>query len=348
MEPAALASRLMDGRDLTRDQARGLFDEIMDGRVEADLLARLLTALAAKGETVAELVGAAEAMRRRATPVRLPPGVAAIDTCGTGGDGKPTFNVSTAVAIVAAAAGATVAKHGNRSNARPSGSAEGLAALGIDVEADVGVLERCLRECRIAFLYAPRLHPAMRHAAAVRQALGTRTIFNLLGPLTNPAAVRRQLVGVSRVELVDPMMAALRELGTERALVVCGLEGLCDLSPAGPSRVARWDGRALTVEEIGCDCVGVAQSKLEDLFVRSPAESANRITQVLAGQPGPARDTVVFNSAAALWVAGLAESWSDGARLARAALDNGSAADTLARWRACSCSAGLDEDAEEK
>jgi anthranilate phosphoribosyltransferase len=333
VEAAALLAKLTARCDLTRVETRELFESIMDGQVEPALLASLLTGLAGKGECVDELVGAAEAMRRRVTPVRLPPDVAAIDTCGTGGDGQPTFNVSTAVAIVAAAAGASVAKHGNRSNARPSGSAEGLAALGINVEAEVPVLERCLQECRIAFLYAARLHPAMKHAAPVRRALGVRTIFNLVGPLTNPAGVRRQLLGVSRAELIEPMLAALRELGAERAVVVHGLEGLCDLSLGGLSRVARWDGQSVTVEEVNARVVGAEPAPLAELLVRSPQESAAVIERVLAGQAGPPREMVVFNAAAALWVAGLAEDWTGGARLAREAIDSGAARATLARWR---------------
>ncbi len=333
MESAAILSKLMARQDLTRAEARGLFDQIMDGKLEPAMLAAILAALATKGESTDEIVGAAEAMRRQVTPVRLPPNVPAIDTCSTGGDGRPTFNVSTTVEIVAAAAGATVAKHGNRSNTRVSGSAEGLTALGIDVEADVSTLERCLRDCRIAFLYAFKLHPAMKHAAPVRKTLGVRTIFNLVGPLTNPAGVRRQLLGVNRPELVEAMGAVLRELGAERAMVVHGLEGLCDLSITGQSRIARWDGRAMRVEEVDGGLTGAQPAPLEALFVRSPRESAELMEQVLTGRPGPAREVVVFNAAAALWVAGLADDWSAGAAQARAALDSGAARATLTRWR---------------
>jgi len=336
MEPVELLAKLTARCDLTRDEARGLFDAIMNGRVAEPLLAALLSALATKGETVAEIVGAAEAMRARVTPVRVPAGVEAIDTCSTGGDGRPTFNISTTVAIVAAAAGATVAKHGNRSHVRPSGSAEGLAALGINVDAPVPVLEQCLRECRIAFLFAPNLHPAMRHAAPVRKSLGIRTIFNLVGPLTNPARVRRQLLGVNRPELMETMIAALRALGTERALVVHGAPGLCDLSLDGPSHAARWDGRRVTVEDVDVRVVGGEPAPIDTLFVRSPQESAAVIAQVLAGQPGPARDIVVFNAAAALWVAGVAKDWAEGGRVAREAIDSGAARETLARWRTLS------------
>jgi anthranilate phosphoribosyltransferase len=304
----------------------------MEDQVEPALMGALLTALAAKGEVVDELVGAAEAMRARMTPVRVAPGVRAIDTCGTGGDGQPIFNVSTCVAIVAAAAGATVAKHGNRSNTRPSGSAEVLRALGVNIDAGVPVLERCLERCRVTFLHAARLHPAMQHAASVRRTLGTRTIFNLLGPLTNPAGVRRQLVGVNRAELVDTMLHALRRLGAERAMVVHGLEGLCDLSIAGPSRVGRWDGSGVSFEDVDVGVIGAAPCSLADLRVRSPEQSAATIRDVLAGRPGAAREAVVFNVAAALWVASLAETWAKAAERARAALDSGAARTTLSRW----------------
>lgn len=333
MSPQQTLAKLTRRENLTRDEARQLFDAIMEGAVEPALLGAVLTALAMKGETIEELVGAAETMRARVTPVRVPPGVNAIDTCGTGGDGKPTFNVSTAVAIVAAAAGATVAKHGNRSNARPSGSAEGATALGVNVEADVPALERCLAEARLAFLFAAKLHPAMRHAGPVRRALGFRTIFNLVGPLTNPAGVKRQLLGVSRPEHVEMALNALKILGAERVLVVHGLEGLCDLSLSGPSRIGRLNGPEMSVEEVDCRVIGVEPVPIEQLFVGNPQESAALIERILAGQSGPPREMVVLNAAAALWVAGVCETWAEGAHRAREALDTGAARQTLELWR---------------
>ena len=328
--------KIAEGATLGRAAARTLFEEIMRGSVDTPALCELLTALARRGEALDEIVGAAEALRAHVTAVRLPPGVDAIDTCGTGGDGKPTFNVSSAAAIVAAAAGATVAKHGNRSHARPSGSAEGLAALGVDVEAEVATLERCLAECRIAFLYAPQLHPAMKHAAKARQALGFRTIFNLIGPLTNPAAVRRQLMGVSRPEQVALIAEALRLLGSERAMVVHGRCGVCDLTLDGPTLIARLDAGRIETEEVTCSAFGLKPAPLDHVFVRSAAESAALIRSVLAGSPGPARDTVLFNAAAALWVAGAASSLSEGVGVARDAIDRGAARTTLERWIATS------------
>jgi anthranilate phosphoribosyltransferase len=324
---------LLAGQRLDAAGARALFDEIMDGKVAPALLAACITAIAVRGETVDELVGAAAAMRARATAVRPPADVQAIDTCGTGGDGQPTFNVSSAVAIVAAAAGATVAKHGNRSNSRPSGSIEGLTALGVNVDAEVPVLERCLRDCRVAFLNAPRLHPAMKHAAEVRRALGVRTIFNLLGPLANPAGVRRQLIGVSRPAHVELVIEALRRLGAERAIVVHGHNGLCDVSLAGPTRVGRWDGREVTFHEVDARTAGLSPAPLQALFIDSPNASAEMIEGILRGEAGPPRDAVLLNTAAALWVAGEADDWREGAAHAAAAIDDGRALDTLQRWR---------------
>jgi len=332
MDPCFLLKRLIGRHDLAPDEAEGLFETFVDDRLPPPLAGALLAALASKGESATEILAAARVLRRHACPVRVPDGVHAIDTCGTGGDGQPIFNVSSAVAIVAAAAGATVAKHGNRSTARPSGSAEALAALGVNIDADVPTLETCLRRCRIAFLYAVRLHPAMRHVAPVRQALGIRTIFNLVGPLANPAGVRRQLLGVNRPELVPLMLEALRGLGAERAMVVHGREGLCDLSPAGPSLVGRWDGRQVRLEEVNPAEAGLQSGDLAALRVRNPHESAALIRSVLAGEAGPARDMVLFNAAAALWIAELAEDWRGGVRRAEEAIDSGAAAALLDEW----------------
>jgi anthranilate phosphoribosyltransferase len=336
MTPTAALAKLTRREDLSRTEARVLFDALVVEDVEPAVLGAVLAALATKGETIDEIVGTAESLRARVHPVQPPTGTEPIDTCGTGGDGKPIFNVSSTVAIVAAAAGATVAKHGNRSNARPSGSAEVLAALGVNIDADVAALERCLQACGVAFLYAPRLHPAMRHAVSVRRALGMRTIFNLVGPLTNPAGVRAQVLGVNRPELVPTMLAALRQLGCRRALVVHGCEGLCDLSIAGPSRAGTWDGERETIAELDCSVVSATPATLDALHVGGPDESAAMIRGVLAGEPGPPREMVVFNTAAALWVAGVASDWADGAGRARAAIDSGAAAQTLERWAACS------------
>lgn len=332
VEPKEILQHIISGATLDAAAARGLFDDIMDGAVPTELLCGILAALATRGETVDELVGAAQAMRKRVVRVNAADD-AAIDTCGTGGDGKPTFNVSSTVAIVAAAAGATVAKHGNRSQARPSGSSEGLGALGIRSDASVATLERCLAEIRVAFLYAPALHPAMKHAAPARQALGVRTIFNLVGPLTNPAGVRRQLLGVPRIELVPKIATALQQIGVDRALVVSGACGLCDLSIDGPTHIAWIENDDIRNDIVDCTIVGATPTKLNAIFVDSAAASAALIEGILAGTPGAPRDMVVFNAAAALQVAGIATDWDDGAARAREAIDSGAAQRTLARWR---------------
>ncbi|MGE3180717.1 MAG: anthranilate phosphoribosyltransferase [Phycisphaerae bacterium] len=332
MNGKEILQRLTCGETLGTSAARDLFNQIMDGAIPTELLCGILAAFATRGETVDELVGAALAMRQRVVPVRVSPSVNAIDTCGTGGDGKPTFNVSSAVAIVAAAAGATVAKHGNRSQARPSGSSEGLSALGIRSDVPVAKLEECLATCRVAFLFAPALHPAMRHAAPARQALGVRTIFNLVGPLTNPAGVRRQLLGVPRVELVPKMAEALCRLGVDRAMVVSGVCGLCDLSLEGPTHIARISGDEIVYEEVHCTIAGINPAKLDHIFVRSAAQSAEMIRSILAGEAGPPRDMVLLNAAAALQVAEIASDWQDGAARAREAIDSGRAAQTLEEW----------------
>lgn len=331
-----LLSTLLRGENLSREITRELFTEIMTGAVDPAALGGILTALAYKGEDTEEIVGAAEALRAHVTPVQVPDGLNPIDTCGTGGDGKPTFNVSSAVAIVAAAAGATVAKHGNRSVTRPSGSAEGLAALGINVEADAATLERCLSEVGVSFLYAARLHPAMKHAGPVRKALGIRTIFNLVGPITNPAGVKRQLLGVNKPELVERMRAVLVELGAQRVMVVHGSNGLCDLSLSGPSQVATYADGDMAEMTIEPESVGVTPAPVERLYVKSAEESAAAIEKALGGEASPVSEMIVLNAGAALWVAALAEDIAAGVTQAREAITSGKAKDVLRRWRSVS------------
>ncbi len=318
------------GQNLSRSQARRVFDTIMSGSSEPALIAGFLTALATKGETVEEITGAAEAMRARLTPIRCPPD--AIDTCGTGGDGISTFNVSTTAALIAAAAGAGVAKHGNRSTTRASGSAEVLEALGVNIQADVATVEGCLADVGIGFLFAPSLHPAMRYAAPVRQALGIRTVFNLLGPLVNPAGVRRQVVGVPRPDLTETLAEVLRELGSVHVWVVHGADGLCDLTATGPSRVTELrDGRIRTLEITPAECGLNTRASVDDLRVDSPAASAVAVRAILAGERSARRDHALLNAAAALIVAGIADGMPDGVARAAQAVDSGAAADTLAR-----------------
>ena len=316
--------QLIDGRDLDRGAARGTMDQIMSGGATDAQIGAFLIALRCKGETVDEIAGFAEAMREKATPIgggREP----MIDTCGTGGDGSGTFNISTAVAFVAAGAGLCVAKHGNRAMSSKCGSADVLAALGVDVEASPEKVATCLDEVGIGFLFAPKLHGAMKHAIGPRKEIGTRTVFNILGPLTNPAGARRQLIGVFAAELTERMAAVLRALGSERALVVHGSDGLDELTLTGPSQVTELrDGELETYEvapgDFGYDVVDGSALEGGDA-----TENARILTDVLKGIAGAPRDVVVMNAAAAIVAGGLADRLQDGAARAEAAIESGKA-----------------------
>jgi len=325
-----LTEILRSGRSLTRAESRTAFEQIMAGRVEPASMGAFLKALAEKGETVEEIAGAADVMNEKVRRVHC--AVECIDTCGTGGDGISTFNVSTTAAIIAAAAGATVAKHGNRTTTRVSGSAEALASLGVNIEADVPTLERCLAECGIAFLYAPRLHPAMKYATPVRAALGIRTIFNLLGPLTNPAGAKRQLLGTYRPDLVRTLAEVLQAREVRFAWVVNAHDGLCDLSITGPSTVVEVSPRGLRTLEVRSEDVGLEPAPLEALLVDSPEASAAAMRAILEGADrGPRRRHALLNAGAAILVAGLANDLAEGVRRAAEAIDTGRAARTLQR-----------------
>lgn len=321
---------LKAGCHLTREQARAVFSLIMTGRCEPNPMGELLTALATKGETVDEIAGAADIMNEHVTRVRCE--ADCVDTCGTGGDGISTFNVSTAAALLTAAAGATVAKHGNRTNTRVSGSAEAVSHLGVDLDAPVPVLERCLKLCRIAFLFAPNLHPAMRYAAPVRKQLGIRTVFNLLGPLTNPAGARRQLLGVPRPELTEKVARVLAARDATFAWVVHAHCGLCDLTITGPTLVTEVRGSQIRSFTIQPEEVGLAVAPLESLLVDSPEASAAAIRSILEGaEQGPRRHHALLNAGAALVVAGMAPDLGGGVELARRAIASGAAVETLRR-----------------
>lgn len=329
-----LIEQLNRGVHLTRAQARDAFTHIMAGEVAGPWLAALLCALANKGEVIDELVGAAEAMRAAATHVHCEK--PCMCTCGTGGDGISTFNVSTTAAIVASAAGAVVAKHGNRTNTRVSGSAEVLAALGVNIDAEVPTLERCLAEHDLAFLYAPRLHPAMKFAVPVRKALRGRTIFNLLGPLCNPASATRQVLGVSRAAHVELIAGSLAALGAERAWVVHGHDGLCDLTITGPTTVAQVANGKHTLMEVMPSDVGLTTAPLAALLVTSPAESASAVRSILDGESGPRRDHTLLNAGAALVVYGVVGDLREGVARAAGAIDSGAAKAKLAAMAATS------------
>jgi anthranilate phosphoribosyltransferase len=310
------------------DLLEAAFGEIMDGQADPLVAAGLLVALRTKGETVGELVAAARAMRSRATPAPIPHGDA-IDTCGTGGDGLHTFNISTTAAFVAAGAGVAVAKHGNRAASSRSGSFDVLEALG--VEPDLSIDDACavFERVGISFFYARRAHPAMRHLAPIREALRMRTVMNCLGPLLNPLGVKRQLVGVYTEGLVEAIATALGALGAERALVVHGVDGLDELSTTGPSVVARLDAGRVEVGRVDPEELGLARATLPDLEGGDPARNAELLRAVLASETGAPRDIVVLNAGAALWVAGIVEDLASGMEAARGSIDSGAAREKL-------------------
>jgi anthranilate phosphoribosyltransferase len=318
----SLLALVASGGRLSESEAEAAFDIIMSGDATPSQMGGLLMALRVRGETVDEITGAARIMRAKAIHIEAPPG--AIDTCGTGGDASGSFNISTASALVVAGCGVPVAKHGNRALSSKSGSADVLTALGVNIDADLPVVQACLWEIGIGFLMAPRHHSATRHVAPTRVELGTRTIFNLLGPLSSPAFARRQLVGVFAPEWVRPMAEVLGRLGGERAWVVHG-DGLDELTTAGITTVAALDHGQVETFEITPADAGLPRARLEDLRGGEPMLNARLMRDLLAGAGGPLRDIVLLNSAAALLVAGRAAKLSEGAELAARAIDSGAA-----------------------
>jgi anthranilate phosphoribosyltransferase len=329
-----LIEKLGRREDLSTDEAANAMAVIMRGEAAPAQIAGLLIALAMKGERPAELVGFARTMRAEAVPLRRSGEV--FDTCGTGGDRSGTFNISTASAIVLAACGVRVAKHGNRSVSSKCGSADVLESLGVAITAKPETVERCLADVGVAFLFAPTFHPAMKHAAQTRRDLGVRTAFNLLGPLTNPARPSRQVVGVPRPELTELIARALMLLGSERAWVVHGADGLDELSTTGHTKVSECrDGTVQTFYVHPSD-YGLAKASVDQLRGGDAAQNAGIIRSVFAGEQGPARDVVLLNVGAAMFVAGRAESVRDGIAQGAAAIDSGAARDVLARLTAAS------------
>lgn len=318
------------GQDLSMDEMSEVMNVVMQGECSEDLIARLLTALHEKGESEDEVAGAAAALRRHMTPIASTR-TDLLDTCGTGGDRSGTFNISTAAALVIAAAGVPVAKHGNRGITSKSGSADVLAALDVNIDADVPTVQKCLDELGICFCFAPLMHPSMKHVAKVRRRLGRPTIFNLLGPLCNPAGAPYQLLGVGHAALRGRLAAALQRLGTRRAAVVCGSDGLDEVTLSGPTHVSLVTGERIE------QCIwepadfGIESASLESLRVEGPPQSAKVIRGVLDGHAGAARDIVVLNAAAALWTAERCTQLSDGAARAAEAIDSGAARALLKR-----------------
>jgi anthranilate phosphoribosyltransferase len=317
-----LLARVAEGKTLGEKEAESAFAMIMSGDATPSQMGAFLMGLRLRGETVDEIAGAARTMRAKALAIEAPPG--AIDTCGTGGDASGSFNISTAAALVVAGCGVPVAKHGNRALSSQSGSADVLKALGVNIDADFAVVRACLWEIGIGFLMAPRHHSATRHVAPTRVELGTRTIFNLLGPLSNPAAARRQLVGVFAAEWMRPLAEVLGRLGAERAWVVHGA-GLDELTTHGTSQVAALaDGRVETFE-FAAEDVGLKPARLEELRGGDPEHNARLMRELLRGAGGPLRDVVLLNAGAALVVAGCTTDLADGIELAARSIDSGAA-----------------------
>ena len=318
----ALLSKLALGQRLSEGEAALAFDRMMSGDATPAQMGGFLMALRVRGETVEEITGAARTMRAKALRIDAPPG--AIDTVGTGGDGAGTFNISTAASLVVAACGVPVAKHGNRAFSSRSGAADILAALGVNIDAEPSIVGRAMVEAGIGFLMAPRYHSAMRHVGPTRVELGTRTIFNLLGPLSNPAGAKRQLVGVFAPNWVRPIAEVLAKLGSERAWVVHG-DGLDELTTTGTTLVAELKDGKVASFEVTPEDAGLPRATLDDIKGGDPAANAAQLTLLLDGRRGPLRDIVLLNSAAALIVAGRARDLRRGVDQAAEAIDEGKA-----------------------
>ena len=315
--------KVAGGESLTEAEAAEAFETIMSGSATEAQIGALLMGMRVRGETVDEIAGAARVMRGKALKVRAPQG--AIDTCGTGGDAKGTHNISTCAAFVVAGAGVPVAKHGNRSISSRSGSADALAALGVNIECGPEAIARCIERAGLGFMFAPAHHAAMRHVGKVRTELGTRTIFNLLGPLANPANADYQIVGVFAEQWVEPIAHVLARLGVKRAWVVHGSDGLDELTTTGISQVAVLDGGKVSTFSISPRNAGLPEAKPDDLTGGDAAENAAHIRAVLGGNRGPFRDIVLLNAGAALLVAGKAKTLRDGVTLAAESIDSGKA-----------------------
>ncbi len=313
--------KLVSGQSLDSDEAALAMAEIMDGEASGAQIGAFVTALRMKGESVAEIAGLARVMRDRATHVEHD--APALDTCGTGGDGAKSFNVSTTAAFVAAGAGVVVAKHGNRAMSSQCGSADVLEALGVKLELGPEGVARCLREAGIGFMFAPLFHPAMKHAGPPRREIGIRTVFNILGPLTNPARAEMQLLGVADANIARKMGEVLQMLGSRHAVVVHGLDGLDELTTTGPSLLIDVRPEGIIEQEVNPTDLGLATAQIADLSGGNAVQNAAYTRAVLAGQPGPRRDIVLLNAAAALYAADVVNTLAAGLELARQSIDSG-------------------------
>jgi anthranilate phosphoribosyltransferase len=316
--------QLIGGSDIGREAAREVMNQIMNGEATDAQIGAFLVALRCKGESVEEITGCAEVMREKATPIttkREP----VVDTCGTGGSGAGKFNISTTVAFVAAGAGLCVAKHGNRAMSSRCGSADVLKALGVNIEATPEVVSACLDDAGIGFLFAPMLHGAMKHAIGPRREIGTRTVFNVLGPLTNPAGAKRQLIGVFAADLTATLAGVLRDLGSARAFVVHGSDGLDEITVSGPSQISELDNGEVTTYEISPEEFGMSPAAADSLKGGDADENAQLLQEILDGAEGPRRDVVLLNAAAAIAAGDAAASLSEGVERARESIESGKA-----------------------
>jgi anthranilate phosphoribosyltransferase len=325
----ALIAKAASGASLTREEAARGFDRMMSGEATPSQMGGLLTALRVRGETVDEITGAVFAMREKMLRVNAPPD--AIDVVGTGGDASGSYNISTCAAFIVAGAGVPVAKHGNRALSSRSGAADVLGALGVKIELTPDAVGRCIQEAGIGFMFAPAHHPAMKNVGPTRVELGTRTIFNLLGPLSNPAGVRRQMVGVFSRQWVEPLAQVLKNLGSESVWVVHGSDGLDEITMSGPTYVAALEKGAVRSFEVTPEDVGFARQKPEALRGGDAAQNANALVGVLKGTKGPFRDVAILNAAAGLVVAGRAKNLKQGVEQAAKAVDSGAAKARLDR-----------------
>lgn len=332
MDMKTLIAQVAEGKDLTEAQAEAAMQLMMSGEASPAQVAAFLVGLRVKGETVEEITGAARVMREKATrvPHRQP---RVVDTCGTGGDRSGTFNISTTAAFVVAGAGVPVAKHGNRAASSQTGSADVLEAVGVNLDLSPEDVGRCIDEIGIGFLYAPMLHTAMKHVGPVRREIGLRTMFNILGPLTNPAGATAQVMGVMAPQLTEPLARVLGRLGAEHALVVHGLDGLDELSISGPSLVSEYQEGYVTTYRVTPEDVGLERAPREYIRGGSPQENARITEAVLRGEPGPRRDVVLLNAGAALLAAGKVRLLRDGVALAAESIDSGRALAALENLR---------------
>lgn len=320
--------QVTSGESLNQEQMTEVVDDIMEGKCKASEISALLVALHEKGESVEELAGAALAMRKHMTPIRTKR-EHLIDTCGTGGGMSGIFNVSTAAAIVAASAGASVAKHGNKKSTSKTGSADVLKELGVNIDCSIATVEKCLDQLGLCFCNAPLFHPSVKHVASVRKKLKHPTIFNLLGPLCNPAGAQYQVLGAGRGETREKIAKALAIVGTDRSIVVHSRDGLGEISVSGTTDVSEIIGKQVRTAELAPKDFGIEESSLVMLKVNNPSESADAIRRVLDGHAGPKRDIVVMNAAAALWVAGICDGLAIAVERCQTAIDNGQAKEML-------------------